>query len=478
MSNPLILGTNSIKDTGFDVANSCRFNGAINNDECLIKTFGTATNRKKFTFSLWIKISERGQGDNNALLVAGAPANDEGTLGFDSNYRLSWTEYDTSTTSNIGFLRTNRVFRDFSAWYNLVFSWDTTNATADNRMKIWVNGVQETSFESRTNPSLNYDAQLNNNVVHNIGRQSWNNSGDYNGYMAEVCFIDGQALDPTSFGEFDEDTGIWKPIDVSGLTFGTNGFYLDFENSGSLGADVSGNGNNFTVNNLTSIDQTTDTPTNNFATLNPLHFNATIPSSGTLSDGNLTFTSSQGSGGYPAMYSTMAVSQGKWYAEFKVTTGNSAIVGIGAGSLRGGFFGGGYYDYAYYYDGTFYNNGGNTGSQSSYTDGDIISVAMDLDNNKVYVAKNNTWQHSGNPSAGTGGYTITAPASQTGATGTGVYHFAYGDAGGGTPAIQGNFGNPPYSANGYSDANGYGNMSYSVPSGYYILNTKNLAEYG
>jgi len=214
-------------------------------------------------------------------------------------------------------------------------------------------------------------------------------------------------------------------------------------------------------------------------TANPLHFNATIPSAGTLSDGNLTFTSSQGSGGYPAMYSTMAVSQGKWYAEFKVTTGNSAIVGIGAGSLRGGFFGGGYYDYAYYYDGTFYNNGGNTGSQSSYTDGDIISVAMDLDNNKVYVAKNNVYQHSGNPSAGTGGYTITAPASQTDATGTGVYHFAYGDSGGGTPAIQGNFGSPPYTiSSGNSDGNGYGNMEFAVPSGYYVLNSKNLAEYG
>ena len=141
--------------------------------------------------------------------------------------------------------------------------------------------------------------------------------------------------------------------------------------------------------------------------------------------------------------------------------------------------GAGLYDYSYYYDGTFYNYGSNQGSQSSYTDGDIISVALDLDNNKIYVAKNNTWQHSGNPSGNSGGYTIVAPASQTGNTATGVYHIAYGDAGGGTPAIQGNFGSPPYAiSSGNTDADGFGNFEYAVPSGYFALCTKNLAEYG
>jgi hypothetical protein len=204
-----------------------------------------------------------------------------------------------------------------------------------------------------------------------------------------------------------------------------------------------------------------------------LHFNATIPSAGTLSDGNLTFTSSQGGSAYPAFYSTIGASQGKWYAEFKVTTANSAIIGIGSGIATGGFLGGGLYDYAYYYDGTFYNNGSNQGTQSSYTDGDIISVAMDLDNNKIYVAKDNVWQHSGDPSAGTGGFAITAPASNN----TGTYLIAYGDAGGGTPAIQGNFGNPPFAiTTGNEDANGYGNFEYEVPPGYYSLCTKNLSE--
>jgi hypothetical protein len=466
----IILGTNSIKDTGYDVANSCRFDDG--SSAYMSRTLGTPTDPEKWTWSCWVKRSTLGATQTLFSYDSGGTLME--FIGFNSTDSFRW--YHRTSGGTVYHLNTNRLFRDVSAFYHLLVVYDSSQGTDSNRVKFFVNGTQETSFATSSYPAQDLDSELN--KANAVKIYSWNGSEFFDGYIAENVFCDGQAYTTTDFGEFDEDSGIWKPKDVSGLTFGTNGFYLDFENSGSLGADVSGNGNNFTVNNLTSIDQSTDTCTLNMTTANPLHFNATIPSAGTLSDGNLTFTSSQGSGGYPAMYSTMAVSQGKWYAEFKVTTGNSAIVGIGAGSLRGGFFGGGYYDYAYYYDGTFYNNGGNTGSQSSYTDGDIISVAMDLDNNKVYVAKNNTWQHSGNPSAGSGGYTITAPASQTDATGTGVYHFAYGDAGGGTPAIQGNFGSPPYSSNGNSDANGYGNMTYSVPTGFFILNSKNLAEFG
>jgi hypothetical protein len=367
------------------------------------------------------------------------------------------------------------LFRDVSAWYHIVLAVDTTQATDTNRCKLYVNGEQVTSFSSTTYPTLNLDITGFNSSSYELGiGKAYSSTQFFDGYMSEIYEIDGQALDPTSFGEFDEDSGIWKPIAYTG-TYGTNGFYLEFKDSSALGDDTSGTGNDFTVNNLTSIDQTTDTPTNNFATANPLHFNVTIPSAGTLSDGNLTFTSSQGASAYPAFYSTIGASQGKWYAEFKVTTANSAIIGIGSGIATGGFLGGGLYDYAYYYDGTFYNNGSNQGTQSSYTDGDIISVAMDLDNNKIYVAKDNVWQHSGDPSAGTGGFAITAPASNN----TGTYLIAYGDAGGGTPAIQGNFGNPPFAiTTGNEDANGYGNFEYDVPLGYFALCSKNLAEYG
>ena len=146
---------------------------------------------------------------------------------------------------------------------------DTEQATASNRVRVYVNGTEVTSFSTETNPSQNADTTINTTQPMEIGRRISNSADFFDGYMAEVCFIDGQQLDATSFGEFDSDTGIWKPIDVSGLTFGTNGFYLDFEDSSALGNDAAGS-NNFTVNNLTSIDQTTDTCTNNFATLNPL----------------------------------------------------------------------------------------------------------------------------------------------------------------------------------------------------------------
>jgi hypothetical protein len=460
---PLILGANSVTG-GYEVDNSLRFNDG--SEDSLTRTPSSASNRRTWTFSAWVK---RGNLGADQIIFSGGSANTWIRLLGTDALEFNIQDNDEST------IVTTQLFRDISAWSHIVVAIDTTQGTDTNRIKFYVNGNQVTSFSTSVYVSQNYEAGINNTGAHYIGRLNYAATQWFDGYMSEVTFIDGQQLDPTSFGEFDEDSGIWKPIDVSGLTFGTNGFYLEFKDSSALGDDTSGIGNDWTVNNLTSIDQTTDTPTNNFATANPLHFNATIPSAGTLSDGNLTFTSSQGGSAYPAFYSTIGASQGKWYAEFKVTTADSAIIGIGSGIATGGFLGGGLYDYAYYYDGTFYNNGSNQGTQSSYTDGDIISVAMDLDNNKIYVAKDNVWQHSGDPSAGTGGFAITAPASNN----TGTYLIAYGDAGGGTPAIQGNFGNAPYTiTTGNEDANGYGNFEYAVPPGYYALNTKNLAEYG
>ena len=474
---PLILGTNSIKDTGYDVDNSLRYN---QNDDCLIKTFGSGGNRKKFTFSLWIKLSGRGTGNNNGLLVAGTSGNDEGTIKF-SNDVIDWVEYDSGTASVIGRLTTSQVFRDYSAWSHLVFVWDSGNATAGNRMRIYHNGSEITSFSDDTNPSLNYDAQINNNVLHNIGRQSWNNSGDYNGYMAEVCFIDSQALDPTSFGEFDEDSGIWKPIDVSGLTFGTNGFYLDFENSGSLGADVSGNGNNFTVNNLTAIDQSISTPTNIFATWNPL----ASSSQATLSEGNLKAVGNSTDDGN--VFCNMVPKSGKWYAEFKITKSNDGIPTVGIRQESSGFrlLNGtsgavGYYQYeaSVRPDGQRYTNNSTVSwGGSTFVTGSIIGIALDCDNGAGYISVNGTYMNSGDPTSGgskTGAF-ITWTEAQAQYGGQTFASRIYTTSSG----IEANFGSPPYSeSGGNSDGNGYGNFSMAVPSGYYSLNSKNLAEYG
>jgi len=470
---PLILGTNSIKDTGYDVANSLRFNPG--SSDYLNRTL-SAGNNQTWTFSAWIKKNSSGS-NYPRILGLYIDANDYLRLNFnrEADGEQLHLYYEVSGTAST--LLTNRLFRDFSAWYHIVVSVNTTLGTADDRLKIYVNGVQETSFATRTNPSQNSTTPLNNNGdVLLIGKKEGGSSDYYNGYMAEVCLIDGQALDPTSFGEFDEDSGIWKPIDVSGLTFGTNGFYLDFENSGALGNDVSGNDNDFTVNNLTAIDQSTDTCTNNFCTLNAL--NPESQSNSQLSEGNLKLTNVGGN--YFSRTGNIAVTSGKWYAEVKITQlgGESQVGIIDITKATGDSWYANAIERAYVYlqNGYRYSNdsGGSWGA-NSYTTGDIIGVAMDLDNNKVYVSKNGTWQNSGDPTSGATGtgamYSITDGYD---------YTFVSTTLDSGTdPVHEWNFGSPSFSiSSGNTDGNGYGNFEYAVPSGYYALNTKNLAEYG
>jgi hypothetical protein len=457
----IILGTNSIKDTGFNVDNSARFNDG--SSDFLSRTFsGAPSNAKIFTISIWTKKSLNGI--NNALY--GKDENGSGTASqiyFDTSDRLRF--FDSTSGSNMDIL-TNRKFRDPSAWYHIVWSVDSTQGTDTNRVKLYVNGVQETSFSTSTYVGQNASFVATDNgkitilgVNENTGGTKY---GYYNGYMSEFVFIDGSQLAPTSFGEFDSDSGIWKPIDVSGLTFGTNGFYLDFEDSSALGADVSGNTNNFTVNNLTAIDQSTDTCTNNFATLNPLIFES---SGNTFAEGNLKITSG-GSDSWTTHYglSTIAVSTGKWFVEAKVTTvqASQGILGIistsqnitsslkdnGVATVEksGRITGGG--------------NNLQTGL-TAFSNGDIAGLSFD--------ATNGTAQFYRNGSAY--GSAVSSIASDT-------YYFAtttYQSGG----VVEFNFGSPPYSeSGGNSDGDGYGNFSMAVPSGYYALNTKNLAEYG
>ena len=475
---PLILGPNSIKDTGYDVANSLRFEPS--DSPYLTRTPSGSGSRTTWTFSSWIKRTTSSIG-HQIFTCSPTSGTDESKIYIYNNH-LYWKQEISNTPD--GYLVTNRKFRDTNAWYHIVCQWNTTNATASERMKIWINGVQETSFSTNNLPDQNRESYINSANAHYIGTNTNTDGSFFDGYMAEVVFIDGQALDHTSFGEFDEDTGIWKPIDVSGLTFGTNGFYLDFENSGSLGADVSGNGNNFTVNNLTAIDQSTDTCTNNFATWNPLE---NYYQSNTYSEGNLQVQTQNTSFTYN--FATIGVSTGKWYweVEYDAKSGGTDQPFVGITSTQptsndhelGNFPN----DFAWYTDnGTGYLSNNNTYSNvgfNAYTVGDVISVALDLDNNKLYFAKNGTWEKSGNPesgSTGTGAISITATAS----TPLGAYFPSVAD---GTTSYNAtfktNFGSPPYAiSSGNTDGNGYGNFEYAVPSGYYSLNSKNLAEYG
>jgi len=320
-------------------------------------------------------------------------------------------------------------------------------------------------------PSQNTDMYINNNIAHHISRAVHASERYLDSYLSEFNFIDGQQLTPSSFGETDTDTGIWKPKAYSG-TYGTNGFYLKFANSASLGTDSSGNGNTFTVNNLTSVDQTTDTPTNNFATWNPLD---NFYNGSTFSEGNNRVVT--GASTYTYNTGTIGVSKGKWYWEVKATattSGSASWYCIGASSIisTSGTSELGYSLYTFSYigdNGTVRINGTTVATLSTYTTGAIISIGLDLDNNLVYFYKNGTIQNSGT------GISITASSS----TPIGFWLPAVGDYdGASTYTFDCNFGNPSYSANSYTDGAGYGNFSYSVPSGYYSLNTKNLANFG
>ena len=451
----------------YEVANSLRFNKG--SSDYLNRTFGTSTSTKKCTYSCWVKRSKLNDSGGQYLFTfnntgsaiyfngsgTGAGTNDELVINSDSNFAFY----------------TDDLYRDVSAWYHIVVAVDTTQGTASNRVKIYVNNVQVTNFGTETYPSQNADFNnlFSSSGVHEIGRGAATGGTEYfGGYMAEVVFIDGQQLDPTSFGEFDSDTNIWKPIDVSDLTFGNNGFYLDFENSGSLGADVSGNGNNFTVNNLTSIDQTTDTCTNNFATLNPLLGIGV----GSYSEGNLKIGGV--SGNWSTSFSTIAVTQGKWYVEGK-SLNTSMMAGVistdQAHNVINDFQGKQSRGWGYESTGRLWNNASDTvGWGSTYTTNDIIGVALDLDNNRLFFSKNGTWQNSADPTTSTGA--ISIPSGYE-------WYIAYSPVDNTSQQWELNFGNPPFSiSSGNSDAEGFGNFEYSVPSGYFALCTKNLAEYG
>ena len=297
----IIIPANSAADTAYSVDNSCRFNDG--DTAHLKRTFGSEGDRTEWTFSCWIK---RGiLGTQQQIFGSG---NNATHLYFESNDTL---KLGLETSSGDKVIQTNRVFRDCSAWYHIVANYDSNEATTGNRMRIYVNGVEETSFSTETQPSSGEStATISDNVEHNIGYRTVTSAGlPFDGYMAEVVFVDGTAYAASDFGEFDEDSPtVWKPKDVSELTFGTNGAYLDFEDSGNLGDDHSTNTNDWAENNIAATDQATDTPTNNFCTLNPLDHNNV-----TFTEGNL--KGSCGSSG--TCRSTMAVNKGKWYWEFK-----------------------------------------------------------------------------------------------------------------------------------------------------------------
>ena len=469
----IIIPANSAVGGGYAVDNSIRMSGSTVN---LQKNFSGDGNRKTWTYSTWFKLSKITQSG----FFNWGKGNPEFSLRFESassntaNNYFRVSQFDGSQPID---LVTDQFFADPSAWGHMVVAFDTTQGTASNRIKIYFNGTQITSFSTETYPSVNFDTFVNQSSK--INYLAYADYEPINGYLSETVFIDGQQLAPTSFGEFDEDSGIWKPIDVSGLTFGTNGFYLDYGNSGALGADVSGNTNNFTVNNLTAIDQSTDTCTNNFCTLNPL----TKRSGGTLTEGNLQYTASTADS---SIFGTMAIPPGmKVYFEVKLVS-NTAQNSIGIHSLYdggdGAFVKGGSETGTYSFkprgSGSvtqYFNNGSSTNTSIDNPANDtILGVAIDNANGQIHYHIAGTYINSSDP---TDNDPVALVTGFGGATEQ-YLHFSL-DTTTTQPSNQFNFGSPPYSeSGGNSDGNGYGNFNQAVPSGYYALNTKNLAEYG
>ena len=425
---PLVLGGSTVVTPSYSIDNSCRFNSASSSQ--LKRTAGTATDADKYTFSCWVK---RGSfpATNMQLIACEPNASEREWLFFvDTTQELKYMAAVSPTASKN--LITNQKCRDPASWYHVVLTYDSGQGVEANRTKLYLNGTQITSFSTEAYVIQDADSPLNTSGNAFCLGANWNYhsggyaEGFYNGYMAEVFFCDGQVLAPTAFGEFNSDSPtLWQPIDCSGdLTFGDNGFYLNFSDSADLGADSSGNSNDYTVTNLAATDQCVDSPTNNFATLNSLE------------------------------------------NEFPVDNGANL----------------GEYDYTYAYDadGDKTTNNSSSSYGDSFTANDIIGVALDVDNSKIYFAKNGTWQDSGDPTSGATGtgaaFTVTAVAS----TAQQAYFPAIGksaDAGADTWQI--NFGNPTYAnSSDAADANGYGAFEYAPPSGYLAICTKNLGSDG
>jgi hypothetical protein len=453
---------------GYNVNRSLRFRSSAS--AYLNRTPASASNRTTWTWSGWVK--RGGLGVQQGLFLAG-------TIGVnDSGFYFAYNdtvEFYTRTSSTIqGYVITKAVYRDPSAWYHLVVVYDSTNATSANRMLIYINGVSQTLTVNNTVP-LNTNGFINNNVYHTTGALS-DNSATLSGYLAEVNFIDGQALTPSSFGAYDTN-GVWQPKKYTG-TYGTNGFYLPFSNTTStttLVQDSSGNGNNWTPNNIsltagTTYDSMIDSPTNavgtstgigNYATFNPLVKFA--PNNSSYSSGNLGVQQTGGaSGSHACAIATIAMSSGKWYAEFSDDTatydGNRfGILNINnSGNYTNanpyiGWASDGYVIYKNSTNAVKENNGTSTNIGSNWTAGAIISVAVDIDNSKIWWRVNGgAWFGGGDPATGTSPV-FTISSGKT-------YAFAVS----------------PYNNNGVTANFGQRPFSYTPPTGFNALNTYNL----
>ena len=456
--------------TGYDIDNSLKLED--DNTENLYRALNASTSTTKFTVSMWFKRTELGA---SQLLYHRGVAGNEGVFLRTSTETNDALQVDIGASGTNSRSYTNALLRDTSAWYHVVLAVDTTQSTATDRFKLYLNGTLITDFASRNNPAEDFAMEVSSAKHRHGAYNDTDGYAGYCGYIAECHYIDGSQEAQTEFGEFDGDSGIWKPKAYAG-SYGTGGYYLDFSDSSALGNNSAGDGTDFTLNNIAAADQATDTPTNNFQTFLS---DGTIFNSGqdnmTFSEGGTKY--SRGQTGWTTAYTNIAMTNGKWYMEFENHgTGSNTFFGLtpvarATSSVAQNYYIGQASDGSigyYMANGQIYWQGSSSGGVSSST-GDIIGVAVDIDNNKAYWHKNGTYMNSADPAAGSNGSTINDEP----------YFFACSTY---NPSISGETNTGGYSSfaisSAESDANGYGTFEYAPPSGFYALCTKNLAEYG
>ena len=432
----------------------------------LTRTFDQVGNRQKWTLSVWIK--RTGIGGQQNFFGSFPQSTDYERIMF-NNDKIYMSEVGGGSTS--WEVETNAVYRDTNAWYHLVLRHDTTQSTANDRIRLYMNGVQQT-FGTNTQPAQNRGTAINTADVHKIAMGY--NSEYTDCVMSHFHWCDGQSYAPTEFGETDSTTGEWKIKTSPSVSYGTNGFFI--LKDGNSVTDQGGGSHNWTVGGGT-LTKTEDCPSNVFCTINPLDNYYNGQGSGSITNGN---TKIQTGGSSIESYttSTLGASSGKFYCEMKLassTSTNKTRFGIAYEPTNSttDWLGKRAVGWSYREDGVVTNNSSNySGTWNSYTSGDIIGMAMDLDNNKLYFAKNGTWQNSGDPtsgSTGTGGVTLTADKT---------YLIGIGDETGGYSVCEFNFGNGYFGTTAVSsagtNASGNGIFEYDVPTGYTALSTKGL----
>ena len=438
----------------------------------LTHTPNSTGNRRTWTMSVWMKISANTQSMD---IMGCGGSSDQNHIQIETD-KLTVRHYNGS--ANDIRLNSVRSFRDNNAWYHLVVRMDTTQSTEADRLRIYINGEQITQFNSPTYPSQNYDWDfMQNGVTQYIGRQGHNNGNHWNGLLSHFHWCDGYSYAPTEFGETDATTGEWKIKTSPSVNYGTNGFLI--LKDGNTITDQSSNSNDWSLGAGT-LTKTEDCPSNVFATMNPLF---PMGSAVTFSNGNTSISTSNTS--FRMFASTLGISSGKFYWEMKPTP-NAGGDYCHFGILDSGQFDNDTYvavksqGYVYLNDGRKNNNGTATSYGDSYGNNDIIGVALDMDNKKLYFAKNGTWQNSGVPTSGSTGtgaaFTVATPNS-------GAYVVAvsiYAQSGVTDPKLQFNFGNGYFGttavASAGTNASGIGIFEYDTPTGYTALSTKGLNE--